>query len=172
MSSRPAPTRRLSADLLSDVVDRHRRGLNSQFGLSQFEYQKKAILLSHQWRHYTYASDEERTGAKADNTLEALLATVAEFAGVNDYGVKDGSLFRPRKDDPEVTHARTARQLAEYLSQCGYESAPTFEQMRVDVEDSGSIFYHLSVALGYVVDDRKEEREAGKMQSQRKADGK
>jgi hypothetical protein len=172
MSSRPKPRRRSSADLLTEVVYRHDRGLNSQFGLSQFEYQKKAIELSKEWRHHTYGPTEERQGAKADIAFCESLKAVAKFVGVNDYGVEDGSLFRSRKDNLDVTPARVSRQLLEYLSQCGYDSAPTLEQMRVDVEDDGPHFHQLSLALWYVVDDRKKEREASRIEAQRKADGK
>jgi len=171
-TNRPTTRRRSSADLLNEAVDKHEKVLNSQFGLSQLEYRKKAIELSKKWRHHTYGPTEERQGAKADIAICESLGAVAEFKGVNDYGVEDGSLFRFRKDDLDVTPARVSRQLLEYLSQCGYESAPTLEQMRVDVEDDGPNFHHLSVALWYVVDDRKKEREAARVEAQRKADEK
>ena len=63
------------------------------------------------------------------------------------YGIGDESIYLPHRGDSKPDIKKIKRQFAEYLSEPGHTTLPTFEQAMADTRDSGSAYNNLGVAL-------------------------
>ena len=63
------------------------------------------------------------------------------------YGIGDETIFLPHPGDSKPDTKKIKRQFAEYLSEPGHTTLPTFEQALAKTRDSGSAYNILGVAL-------------------------